>query len=55
MDPGIDDVFVAETHNQETHICFVRKLRVNSKDVVIGVWDTAGEEKFESLTRTYYR
>ena len=52
MDPGISE---KETHDQDFDICFVRKLNVSSKDVVIGVWDTAGEEKFESMTRMYYR
>jgi len=32
-----------------------RALTVNGKNVVFNVWDTAGSERFESMTRTYYR
>jgi len=51
----LDDTFVPKYQSTIGAAYGSRKLRVNSKDVVIGVWDTAGEEKFESLTRTYYR
>ena len=32
-----------------------RKLVVNGKEVDLGVWDTAGSERFDSMTRMYYR
>jgi len=32
-----------------------RTLTVNGINVVFNVWDTAGSERFESMTRTYYR
>ena len=53
MDQGMDAI--ENEKHQVFDICFARKLNVNGKDVVIGVWDTAGEEKFESMTRMYYR
>ena len=34
--------------------CF-RKLVIDGQSVLLGVWDTAGSERFESITRMYYR
>ena len=32
-----------------------RKMNVGGKEVVLGVWDTAGSERYESMARMYYR
>jgi len=32
-----------------------RAVSVDGREVVIGVWDTAGSERYESMTRMYYR
>lgn len=32
-----------------------RKMSVGGKEVVLGVWDTAGSERYESMARMYYR
>jgi len=32
-----------------------RKMTVGRKEVVLGVWDTAGSERYESMARMYYR
>ena len=32
-----------------------RKMSVGGKEVVLGVWDTAGSERYESMARLYYR
>ena len=32
-----------------------RKMSVGRKEVVLGVWDTAGSERYESMARLYYR
>ena len=32
-----------------------RKLSVDGREVVVGVWDTAGSERYESMVRMYYR
>ena len=28
---------------------------IDGQSVLLGVWDTAGSERFESITRMYYR
>lgn len=30
-------------------------LNINNKDVKLSIWDTAGQEKFKSISRAYYR
>jgi Ras-related protein Rab-24 len=30
-------------------------VKVGSKEYVLGLWDTAGSERFESMSRLYYR
>ena len=32
-----------------------RKMTVGRKEIVLGVWDTAGSERYESMARMYYR
>eukprot|EP01117_Protostelium_nocturnum_P002830 TRINITY_DN1374_c0_g1_i1.p1 TRINITY_DN1374_c0_g1~~TRINITY_DN1374_c0_g1_i1.p1 ORF type:complete len:196 (-),score=56.85 TRINITY_DN1374_c0_g1_i1:20-607(-) len=32
-----------------------KKMDVNGKEVTIGVWDTAGQDRYESMSRIYYR
>ena len=32
-----------------------RKMTVGGKEVLLGVWDTAGSERYESMARLYYR
>uniref|UniRef100_A0A0B7B6E7 Ras-related protein Rab-24 n=2 Tax=Arion vulgaris TaxID=1028688 RepID=A0A0B7B6E7_9EUPU len=32
-----------------------KTMVVNSKSVVIGIWDTAGSERYEAMSRIYYR
>lgn len=32
-----------------------KKEIVNGKPVMLGIWDTAGHERYESMTRMYYR
>ena len=31
-----------------------RAMRVNRKDYVVKIWDTAGSERFDSVTAQYY-
>lgn len=33
------------------HLCF----RVNDEDVRLMLWDTAGQEEFDAITKAYYR
>ena len=35
--------------------CMWRKMTVGRQEVVLGVWDTAGSERYESMTKMYYR
>jgi len=32
-----------------------RKLHVNGKGITLGIWDTAGSERYEAMSRIYYR
>lgn len=32
-----------------------RMIRVDDKDIKLQIWDTAGQESFRSITRSYYR
>ncbi|KRW98587.1 P-loop containing nucleoside triphosphate hydrolase [Pseudocohnilembus persalinus] len=32
-----------------------KNLKINEKDIKIQIWDTAGQESFRSITRSYYR
>jgi Ras-related protein Rab-2A len=32
-----------------------RMLRIENKDIKLQIWDTAGQESFRSITRSYYR
>eukprot|EP01097_Dermamoeba_algensis_P010342 TRINITY_DN7597_c0_g1_i1.p1 TRINITY_DN7597_c0_g1~~TRINITY_DN7597_c0_g1_i1.p1 ORF type:complete len:131 (-),score=24.59 TRINITY_DN7597_c0_g1_i1:441-800(-) len=50
-----DDRF-HDTHNMTIGVEFGSKnVRLNEEDVKLQIWDTAGQEKFESITRSYYR
>ncbi|GAM22707.1 hypothetical protein SAMD00019534_058820 [Acytostelium subglobosum LB1] len=32
-----------------------KKMQVGNTEVVLGIWDTAGTERYESVNRSYYR
>lgn len=32
-----------------------KRMEVNGEQITLGLWDTAGSERYESLCRTYYR
>ncbi|GAB1859964.1 Ras-related protein Rab-24 [Camponotus japonicus] len=32
-----------------------KQVQVNGVSLVMGIWDTAGSEKYDAMTRTYYR
>lgn len=32
-----------------------KKIEVNGKTLTLGIWDTAGSERYESMSRIYYR
>ena len=34
---------------------FVDQVEAGGRRVMVGVWDTAGSERYESMTRMYYR
>lgn len=44
-------------HHQVTIACEFasRTVKIKGKDIKIQIWDTAGQENFRSLTRSYYR
>lgn len=32
-----------------------RTVKINDKNIKLQIWDTAGQESFKSITRSYYR
>ena len=32
-----------------------RTVNVGGRELVLGIWDTAGSERYESMSRMYYR
>lgn len=34
---------------------FISSFRVNDEDVRLMLWDTAGQEEFDAITKAYYR
>lgn len=32
-----------------------KNLKINRKTIKLQIWDTAGQENFRSITRSYYR
>jgi len=32
-----------------------KKMKVGKKNITLGIWDTAGSERYESMTRHYYK
>ena len=44
-----------ECWTEASRCCLSRKMTVGRQDVVLGVWDTAGSERYESMTKMYYR
>ncbi|XP_043274424.1 ras-related protein Rab-24-like isoform X2 [Venturia canescens] len=32
-----------------------KEVRVGNKKIILGVWDTAGNERYDAMTRLYYR
>ncbi|EGR27547.1 Ras family protein, putative [Ichthyophthirius multifiliis] len=47
---------VKERHDVTIGIEFaVKTVRVNQKNIKLQIWDTAGQENFKSITKSYYR
>ena len=45
-----------KTYKKTIGVAFLEKqLRVHGEDVRLMLWDTAGQEEFDCLTRAYYR
>eukprot|EP00092_Neocalanus_flemingeri_P039234 GFUD01042712.1.p1 GENE.GFUD01042712.1~~GFUD01042712.1.p1 ORF type:complete len:202 (+),score=42.89 GFUD01042712.1:177-782(+) len=53
----LNERFVGENKYQNTigAAYGARTLRVGDRDLVLGIWDTAGSERYESMSRMYYR
>ena len=50
------DGTVRETHDVTVGVEFGSKnIKVAGKEIKMQVWDTAGQENFRSITRSYYR
>jgi len=53
----LNERFVGENKYQSTigAAYGARKMTVGRREVVLGVWDTAGSERYESMVKMYYR
>ena len=51
----IDDTFDEDINNTIGVDCKARPVDVDGQPVQLTIWDTAGQEKFRSLTSSYYR
>ena len=50
------DQSIRETYDITIGVEFgVKRLSVKDKKVKVHIWDTAGQENFKSITRSYYR
>ncbi|CAL1673791.1 unnamed protein product [Lasius platythorax] len=57
MERYVHDSFNGNRPYQNTigTVFAARQVQVNGVSLVMGIWDTAGSEKYDSMTRTYYR
>lgn len=47
---------ISETRQQTVNAsCSEKKLNLGNKDVVLSIWDTAGQEIFNAIAPMYYR
>ena len=51
------DRFVGDAHYQSTigAAFAAKKVKVEGRSLTLGIWDTAGSERYESMSRIYYR
>lgn len=48
--------FLAGTYQNTIGAAFVAKpININDKVITLGIWDTAGSERYEAMSRIYYR
>ena len=46
----------SDNHEPTIGLAFTkRNLKVNGEDIELQIWDTAGQEEYRALTKTYYR
>lgn len=51
----VDDVY-SENYVSTIGVDFkIKMLEVNKKDIKMQIWDTAGQDRFRTITSTYYR
>lgn len=47
---------VSETRQQTINAsCSEKKIAINNKELVLSIWDTAGQEIFNAIAPMYYR
>jgi Ras-related protein Rab-11A len=51
----INNDFQLETKTTVGVEFFIKKLVINKKNIRAHIWDTAGQEKFKSITKSYYK
>ncbi|XP_012223144.1 ras-related protein Rab-24 isoform X2 [Linepithema humile] len=57
MERYVHDTFNDSRPYQNTigTVFAAKRVQVNDVSLVMGIWDTAGSEKYDAMTRTYYR
>ncbi|XP_011156754.1 ras-related protein Rab-24 isoform X1 [Solenopsis invicta] len=57
MERYVNDSFNSSRPYQNTigTVFASKRVQVNDVTLMMGIWDTAGSEKYDAMTRTYYR
>ncbi|XP_043266080.1 ras-related protein Rab-24-like [Colletes gigas] len=53
----VNDRFTEEIHYRSTlgGVFTAKQMQHGGHKIIMGIWDTAGEEKYDAMTRLYYR
>lgn len=51
----IDNKFISDTRATVGVEFFIKNLVINNTKIRAHIWDTAGQEKFRAITKSYYR
>ncbi|XP_043274457.1 ras-related protein Rab-24-like isoform X2 [Venturia canescens] len=53
----VTDTFISPSESETTigAVSVSKEVRVSNKKIKLGVWDTAGDERYDAMTKFYYR
>lgn len=60
---GKSSIFAKFTDNKYSELCIptigvdfkIKRFKLNNKNIKLQIWDTAGQDRFKSVTSSYYR